>query len=87
MNSSTEDELLVLIRFINETLHESKKDNITINTVSSLWIILFSLIIVQKIFKYVIKPCHQQRLSRSNSESNVNNSSSNHDPSAECIVL
>ena len=80
---SADEELQILIRFINETLHESKKEGITINTVSTLWIILFSLIIVQKLFKYIIKPIHNYR----NNNDDVNNNQPQRDPSAECIII
>lgn len=80
--SDNDEELKILIRFINETLHESKKEGITINTVSTLWIILFGLIIVQKLFKYIIKPIHNYR----NNNNDANNQPQRN-PSAECIII
>ena len=79
---SSDEELQILIRFINETLHESKKEGITINTVSTLWIILFALIIVQKAFKYIIKPIHNYK---NNNDNNANQPQ--RDPSTECIIV
>ena len=79
---SSDEELQILIRFINETLHESKKEGITINTVSTLWIILFALIIVQKLFKYVIKPIHNYK---NNNDNNANQPQ--RDSSTECIII
>ena len=79
---SSDEEIQILIRFINETLHENKKEGTTINTVSTLWIILFVLIIVQKAFKYIIKPIHNYK---NNNDDNANQP--RRDPSAECIIV
>lgn len=42
-----------LMELINLMSHEKS----SISIVSTLWIVLFGLIITQKVFKYVIKPC------------------------------
>ena len=55
----------------------------SVNLVSSLWIVLFTLIIVQKVFKYVIKPCYNQRRNNENEQQN----NVNRDPSNECIMM
>ena len=80
-HSENDSDLHVLIEFINKTLHEQKDNSIHLNTVSSLWIILFALIITQKIFKYVIKPCQARH------QNNENEQQPNRDPSVECLVV
>lgn len=79
-----DSDLHILIEFINKTLREQKDDSIQLNTVSSLWIILFALIITQKIFKYVIKPCQARRQNNENVEDGNHR---NRDPSVECLVV
>ena len=56
-----------LVELINLMSHEKS----SISIVSTLWIILFGLIITQKIFKYVIKPC------RNNGNDNNDNNREN----------
>ena len=78
----SDEELKVLINFINQTLHESRSNGIHLNTVSTLWIILFALIIVQKLFKYVIKPVYNRTNNDNNKEEKINR-----DPSTECMIV
>ena len=79
------DDMLILIKFINQTLSENKESGITLNTVSSLWIILFALIIVQKLFKYVIKPINNR--ARATTTNSNQSESVNRDTSTECIII
>ena len=78
----SDDELKILIQFINQTLHESRSNGIHLNTVSTLWIILFALIIVQKLFKYVIKPVYNRTNNTQNDDKKINR-----DPSTECMIV
>ena len=65
MSDITNSDINALIAFINETLNMLNKttssDNKNINTVSTLFIILFALIFAQKLFKYIIKPLYYRR--------------------------
>ena len=79
------DSMKILIQFINETLHESQSNGVHLNTVSTLWIILFSVIVVQKLIKYVIKPIV---INKNNNTNNKNNDKNiNRDPSTECMIV
>lgn len=40
----------------NKTNNESNK---SINTVTTLWIVLFAIIVLQKVFKYIAKPVYK----------------------------
>ena len=80
-NISEDEQLIILIKFINQTLNESREQGIKVNTVSTLWIILFALILVQKVFKYIVKPM-RRRVNDDNDKNNVNR-----DESAECIII
>lgn len=40
-----------------ELINLISREKSSVFTVSTLWIILFGLIITQKVFKYVVKPC------------------------------
>lgn len=94
-NGTTDDDLHVLIEFINKTLREGKDNGVHINTVATLWIILFALIITRKLFKYVIKPCrayqqHQQTINNDNAHDNNNGGVTVGDRRSsdfECIVV
>ena len=52
--SENHDDLLLLL--INETLNLSRNENKSLSIVSSLWVILFLLILIQKAIKYIVKP-------------------------------
>lgn len=80
--NSDANSMMILIRFINETLHESQSNGVHLNTVSTLWIILFAIIIVQKLIKYVIKPIVNNRNNNTNDDKNINR-----DPSTECMIV
>lgn len=54
-----------------EMINLMSQEKLSISTVSTLWIILFGLIMVQKVFKYVIKPC------RNNGNGNSDNNGEN----------
>ena len=41
-------------------------------TVATLWIILFGLIVTQKVFKYVVKPCRNNNANNNNGGNNNN---------------
>ena len=85
ITTDEELELKALIQLINATLNNNNVSNQSVNLVSSLWIILFSLIIIQKVFKYIVKPCYIQRTTGNNENKN-NNNNINRDPSAECML-
>lgn len=93
MCDNESEDIRILISYINETIREKRNDNVNLNTVSSLWIILFGLIIVQKLFKYVLKPIARTRTRARNNESvetnNVQTSSTsdNGSQSAEDAVV
>ena len=80
--NSDANSMMILIQFINETLHESQSNGVHLNTVSTLWIILFAIIIVQKLIKYVIKPIVNNRNNNTNDDKNINR-----DPSTECMIV
>lgn len=52
--SDNHDDLLLLL--INESLSLSRSENKSLSVVSSLWVILFLLILIQKTIKYIVKP-------------------------------
>ena len=95
MENNDDEKLMIsliesLIRTLNQTATASNNRDITINAVSSLWIILFVLIIVQKAFKYIIKPCVRVRRTNEqneNGETDKNNATTNRDPSVECLIV
>ena len=82
-NQTQTEEIILILQFLNKTIHENKQSDITINTTTTLWIILFSLILTQKIIKYIVKPCQRMRQNINNGENNP----PNHDPSVECLVV
>ena len=83
-NNTREIEIYeMILKLINETIDKNKSESSSLNIVSSLWIILFSLIILQKVFKYVVKPCYRNR----NNNNNNNDNNINRDESTECIVV
>ena len=48
----------------------------SVSTVATLWIVLFGLIITQKVFKYVVKPCRNNN-GGNNDEGNNDNGDNN----------
>ena len=58
-------------RDLVELINLMSQEKSSISIVSTLWIILFGLIIAQKVFKYVIKPC------RNNGNGNNDNNGEN----------
>ena len=84
MDNRTDDSILeALIKLINETISTNQKQDSTLNIVSTLWIVLFLLIIIQKVFKYVVKPCYNQRTTQTQDEQQT----ITHDPSVHCLVV
>lgn len=77
--------LKLLIEELNK--NNSKADN-SINTVTTLWIILFALIIAQKVFKYIAKPLYrsysavttrrQSAITSSDSDDSLSNNNHKH---------
>ena len=87
MDNRTDDTILeALIKLINETLSTNQKQDSTLNIVSTLWIVLFLLIIIQKVFKYVVKPCYNQRNQNLTTQTQDENTIT-HDPSVHCLVV
>lgn len=79
---SSEYEMLeALVKLIKETIDTNQKQDSTLNLLSTLWIVLFLLIIVQKVFKYVIKPWRQ------NQQQQQQRADDERDPSNHCLVL
>lgn len=74
---------------MNETelIQLIQNNNKSVDIVVSLWIGLFSLIIIQKLFKYIIKPIANRNNQENNNNNNNNNNTVNRDPSAECMIV
>lgn len=51
-----------------ELINLMSQEKSRISIVSTLWIVLFGLIVVQKVFNYVIKPCRNNRNNDNNKE-------------------
>ena len=78
------DSLASIINVLSEILKKSQQSDSIINIVSVLWIILFTIILSQKVIKYIIKP----RIRCNNiisSSSDNDNDNNERDPSTERI--
>ena len=77
------EELKMLLELINKTILNADKEDKTIGLVSMLWCILFVLILLQKIYKYLIKPRMRQQQDRRNNAEDERHEPINH----ECMVI
>lgn len=66
-----------------ELINLISREKSSVFTVSTLWIILFGLIITQKVFKYVVKPC------RNNANNTTNNGGNENGANVQdaCIII
>ena len=73
----TDNTTLQLLKLL---LEQSKQSNIesnkSINTVTTLWIVLFSIIVLQKVLKYIAKPVYRH-MSATNTRHNSDESRDN----------
>ena len=76
-----------LLNLINKTCKSSKDENVLLGVGPSLWIILFILILSQKVFKYIIKPRRQALENTNNETNNPTNTTANRDSSVECLIV
>lgn len=58
-NNPNDSEYALLKLLIEELNKNNSKNDTSINTVTTLWIVLFALIIAQKVFKYIGKPLYR----------------------------
>ena len=58
-NNNGDSEYALLKLLIEELNKNNSKNDSSINTVTTLWIVLFALIIAQKVFKYIGKPIYR----------------------------
>ena len=73
LNDVKNEEIRLLVELINKTLANADKEDKTIGTVSMLWCFLFALILLQKIYKYVIKPRLRQNADGADDARALNN--------------
>ena len=82
-NTETGCDLPDLINSVNQ-------GKLSVFTVATLWIILFGLIITQKVFKYVVKPCRNNNNGGNNNGNNGNgdnNNGSNNNARDDCTII
>ena len=79
-NAPTTIDEYTLLKLLLEQLDKNSKDQTSsVNTVTTLWIILFGLVVLQKVFKYIIRPTYKSRRKKirdSTTTSNTNSSES-----------
>lgn len=79
-NTDTETVLLkLLLEQLQQQNTNNKNNNNSISTVTTLWIVLFSVIVLQKIFKYIVKPVHRHFSAVSTRHNSSDNSDHSHD--------
>lgn len=61
---------------LSDLINSVNQGKSSVFTVATLWIILFGLIVTQKVFKYVVKPCRNNN-ANNNGGNNTNNNGGN----------
>ena len=61
---------------LSDLINSMNRGKLSVSTVATLWIVLFGLIITQKVFKYVVKPCRNNN-GGNNDEGNNDNGDNN----------
>ena len=79
------DEDTDIFKLLSDIIKNDKDSNTLLNLTTTLWIILFVVIISQKVFKYVVKPCI--RRNNNTDTNNTNQENANRDPSVECLIV
>lgn len=64
---------------LSDLINSVNQGKSSVFTVATLWIILFGLIVTQKVFKYVVKPCRNNNANNNNGTNNngTNNNGAN----------
>lgn len=63
---------------LSDLINSVNQGKSSVFTVATLWIILFGLIVTQKVFKYVVKPCRNNGANNNGANNNgVNNNGGN----------
>ncbi len=63
---------------LSDLINSVNQGKSSVFTVATLWIILFGLIVTQKVFKYVVKPCRNNNNANNNgANNNANNNGAN----------
>ena len=58
---------------LSDLINSMNRGKLSVSTVATLWIILFGLIITQKVFKYVVKPCRNNNGGNNGNDGDNNN--------------
>lgn len=77
---------------LSDLINSVNRGKLSVFTVTTLWIILFGLIMTQKVFKYVIKPRRNNNNGNSgngdnNNGSNNNNGGNNNNARDDCTII
>ena len=62
---------------LSDLINSVNQGKSSVFTVATLWIILFGLIVTQKVFKYVVKPCRNNNANNNNGGNNNNGTTNN----------
>ena len=62
---------------LSDLINSVNQGKSSVFTVATLWIILFGLIVTQKVFKYVVKPCRNNNNGGNNNGNNGNGDNNN----------
>lgn len=73
---------------LSDLINSVNQGKLSVFTVATLWIILFGLIVTQKVFKYVIKP-RRNNNNGNNGNGDNNNGSNNNNNNArdDCTII
>lgn len=74
---------------LSDLINSVNQGKLSVFTVATLWIILFGLIVTQKVFKYVIKPRRNNNNGNSGNGDNNNGSNNNNNNNArdDCTII
>lgn len=74
---------------LSDLINSVNRGKLSVFTVATLWIILFGLIITQKVFKYVIKPRRNNNGGGGNNggEGNNNNNNNGGNDRDDCTII
>ena len=73
---------------LSDLINSVNQGKSSVFTVATLWIILFGLIVTQKVFKYVVKPCRNNNNNGGNNGNGDNNNGSNNNNARDdCTII